>query len=98
MTVAVDPHLTAELVSGRFRAIWCALSTMRKDAASTSLTASRWVIRPMKRLAKRSTRTANTSKGETLARRLEDGALDDADYEKTVAVDRHQVHLSLRKL
>lgn len=99
VTVAVDPHLTAELVQEGFaRDLVRIVNTMRKDAGFDISDRIALGYSADEEIGEAMTRFGEYIKGETLATRLEDGALDDADYEKTVAVDEHQVHLSLRKL
>jgi isoleucyl-tRNA synthetase len=99
VTVAVDPHLTPELIQeGYARDLVRVVNTMRKDAGFDISDRIALGYVTDEAIGETMTHFGDYIKGETLATQLTAGALADAGYEKIVNVDDHQVSLSLRKL
>ncbi len=99
VTVAVDPRLTPELVQeGYARDLVRVVNTMRKDAGFDISDRIALGYAADEAIGETMTHFGDYIKGETLTTQLTAGVLADADFAKTVAVDDHQVALSLRKV
>ncbi len=99
VTVAVDPHLTPELVQeGYARDLVRAVNNMRKEAGYDISDRIELGYEATGDVAATLVNFADFIGGETLAVRLMDGELSDADFRQTVTVGEQQVDLALRKV
>ncbi len=99
VTVAVDPHLTPELVQeGYARDLVRAVNGMRKDAGFDISDRIELGVAADDAIAAALERFGDFIQQETLAVRLSGTTLEDSDYEKSVDVGDMSVHVSLRKV
>lgn len=99
VTVAIDPHLTPELVQeGYARDLVRAVNNMRKEAGYDISDRIELGYEATGDVAATLVNFADFIGGETLAVRLMDGELSDADFRQTVTVGEQQVDLALRKV
>ncbi len=99
VTVAVDPHLTPELVQeGYARDLVRAVNGMRKDAGFDISDRIELGVAADDAIAAALERFGDFIQQETLAVRLSGTTLENSDYEKSVDVGDMSVHVSLRKV
>jgi isoleucyl-tRNA synthetase len=99
VTVAVDPHLTPELVQEGFaRDLVRVVNAMRKDAGFDISDRVELGVEASENVAAAVTRFADYVRQETLATRLSTGVLENPDFTKPAEVGDEKVTLTLRKV
>jgi len=99
VTVAVDPHLTSELVQeGYARDLVRAVNALRKDAGLDISDRIELAYTAEGEVAAALVNFADFIRAETLATRLTPGALEGNGFQQSVAVGDAQVDLALRKV
>ena len=99
VTVAVDPHLTPELVQeGYARDLVRAINTMRKDAGLDISDRITLAYQAEGDVAATLDNFGDFISQEVLAVRLAPGELDDATFQQQVEVGDHSVTLALRRV